>query len=556
MYTHKKYLPYGFDVDLSDREWPNRRIEKAPLWCSVDLRDGNQALPTPMSVEQKVEFFQILVEMGFKEIEVGFPSASETEFRLLRRLVDENLIPSDVKIQVLTQARPSLIKRTFEAIESVPHAIVHFYNSTSIAQRDYVFNSDKAGIKKIAEEGAKVIGELVAKCATPVTVQYSPESFTGTEREFSLEVCEAVCEILQPAMKNPIILNLPATVEMSTPNVYADLIEWFCRKISNRENRIISLHTHNDRGTGVAASELGLLAGADRIEGTLFGNGERTGNVDLVALGLNLYSQGVDPEIDFRSIKKITKIYKEITDLPIHPRHPYVGELVYTAFSGSHQDAIKKGLDRYRSEKRTNWDIPYLPIDPEDLEMSYEAVIRINSQSGKGGVAYILAEYFGYQIPKLMQPAFSQKIQKITDEKGVELSAKEIFEVFEKEYIESDKERLELLSYEIQDAYSKEKDSVSLSVRLNYQNEIISFSRTGEGVLQPLLEGMIESLKLDPSLSVLDYQEHTLESSVASEAITYVGVKDKRDVYWGVGVDKNITTASIKALIRAIEKVL
>ncbi len=422
-YDHRKYKPFP-PVSLTDRTWPEKTITKAPRWCSVDLRDGNQALPVPMSVEEKLELFDLLLKIGFKEIEIGFPSASQTEFDYLRTLIDRNLIPDDVTIQLLTQSREHLIRRSFEAIKGCKNVVMHFYNSTSTVQRDVVFKKDREEIIRIAVEGARLIKEIAAEYPdTNLSYEYSPESFTGTELDFAVEICEAVMDVLEPTPEKKLILNLPATVEMHTPNIHADQIEWFSRNIKNRDCVLISLHTHNDRGTGVAAAELALMAGADRVEGTLFGNGERTGNTDLITMAMNLYSQGVDPCLDFSDIEHITNVYKRCTRMNVHERHPYAGELVYTAFSGSHQDAIKKGLEHNKSSRSAFWDVPYLPLDPSDLGREYEAIIRINSQSGKGGVAYILDAQFGYKLPKAMHPEFSRTIQKITDETGKELRA-------------------------------------------------------------------------------------------------------------------------------------
>ena len=430
-----KYRPYP-QVDLPDRTWPSKRIEKAPIWCSVDLRDGNQALIQPMSLDKKLDMFRLLTRIGFKEIEVGFPSASEVEYEFTRKLIDDDLIPDDVEIQVLTQAREHLIRKTFESIKGAKKAIVHLYNSTSILQRDIVFKMTKKEIIELGVKGARILKEEEKKYPeTRFRYQYSPESFTGTELEFSLEICEAIMDVLEPTPQDPAIINLPATVEMSTPNIYADQIEWFCRNMKNRESAIISLHTHNDRGCAVAATELGLMAGGERVEGTLFGNGERTGNVDIVTLALNMFTQGVDPELELNNINRLVDIYERVTRLDVPVRQPYAGELVYTAFSGSHQDAIKKGMDNLETGNVSQWAVPYLPIDPTDVGRTYESIIRINSQSGKGGVAYILDKEYGFRIPKAMQPEFGAVIQKLTEKLGRELFNHEIEAAFTQEYL-------------------------------------------------------------------------------------------------------------------------
>ncbi|MFN6983333.1 MAG: 2-isopropylmalate synthase, partial [Rhizobium oryzihabitans] len=429
-----KYRPYP-TINIPDRTWPGKTIDKAPIWCSVDLRDGNQSLVNPMGHDRKARMFKLLLEMGFKEIEIGFPSASQTDFDFARWCVEEGNVPDDVSLQVLVQCRPELITRTFEALEGANKPIIHFYNSTSELQRRVVFGKDVHGIKQIAVDAAKMITDMAAKAGGGYRFEYSPESFTGTELEVALEICNAVVEVVKPTADNKLILNLPSTVEMATPNIYADQIEWMCRNIDNRENVIISLHPHNDRGTGIAATELGLMAGADRVEGTLFGNGERTGNVDVVTLALNMYTQGVDPELDCRDIERIKAVYEYSNEMTIPERHPYVGELVYTAFSGSHQDAINKGMKAIKVANHPVWEVPYLPIDPKDVGRSYEAIIRINSQSGKGGIAYILQQDYGINLPRNLQVEFREEIQRITDEEGVELPAKRIYERFIERYV-------------------------------------------------------------------------------------------------------------------------
>ena len=483
-----KYKPFE-PINLENRAWPTKSIKEAPMWCSVDLRDGNQALIEPMGEERKLRMFKMLLEIGFREIEVGFPSASQTDFDFVRKIINENLIPEDVSIQALTQARPELIKRTFEALEGAPRAIVHVYNSTSTLQRRVVFKSDEEGIKKIATDGAKEVKEYSEKySSTDWMFEYSPESFTGTELPYAVDVCNAVNEIWQPSKKKKTIINLPATVEMASPNIYADQIEWVCNNIDNRENIIISLHPHNDRGTAVAATELGVMAGADRIEGTLFGNGERTGNVDLVTLALNMLTQGVDPELDFSNINPIMREAEYCNQLPVHPRHPYAGDLVFTAFSGSHQDAIKKGLNELRNSNQQTWEVPYLPIDPKDVGRSYEAVIRINSQSGKGGVAYLLEKDHGLSMPRRLQIEFSQVIQKITDETGKEISASDIWETFQETYF-NENGRFKFLEHHINSRANKEglqEDEIEIKINDGYKSKTIS--GLGNGPIDAMLD--------------------------------------------------------------------
>jgi len=557
-YDYRKYKPFP-PVSLPDRTWPEKTIKKAPLWCSVDLRDGNQALPIPMNVQEKLELFELLLKIGFKEIEIGFPSASQTEFDYLRTLIDRNMIPDDVTIQLLTQAREHLIRRSFEAIKGCKNVIIHFYNSTSTVQRDIVFQKDRKEILEIAVEGAKLIKEIAAEYPeTNIRYEYSPESFTGTELEYAKEVCEAVIDVLEPTPQNKLILNLPATVEMHTPNVHADQIEWFSRNIKKRDCVLISLHTHNDRGTGVAAAELAIMAGADRVEGTLFGNGERTGNTDLITMALNLYSQGVNPELDFSDIATITDVYKRCTRMNVHERHPYVGELVYTAFSGSHQDAIKKGLDHYKTEKSDFWDIPYLPMDPADLGREYEAIIRINSQSGKGGVAYILDTQFGYKLPKAMHPEFSRKIQEITDETGKELKGAEIFEEFTNEYLKQNGSWA-LVSYEINarldvNDSGEEQHNVDISCTLKYKGEKLKVEGRGNGPIDAFFHAL-QSTEA-PKVHFLSYDEHALTEGADSQAVSYIQVADSKGrSFFGVGVDGSINAASLKALLSAVNRI-
>lgn len=546
----QKYRRYE-SLKLKNRKWPDNIIEKAPIWCSVDLRDGNQALPVPMSVEQKVELFKLLVEIGFKEIEIGFPSASDTEYNFLRRLIDEDLIPKDVTVQVLTQAREHLIRKTFESLKGCKKAVIHFYNSTSTIQRNVVFNKDKKEIVEIAVNGAKLIKTLEKDYPnTEFTYEYSPESFTGTEMDYALEICEAVIDIFQPDKNNKLILNLPATVEMSTPNIYADQIEWFAKNIKNRESIIISLHTHNDRGTGIAASELGLLAGADRIEGTLFGNGERTGNVDIIALAMNMFSQGIDSKLNFKNMKKVVETYEKCTKLDVHPRTPYSGELVYTAFSGSHQDAIRKGLLALKESGNKYWEVPYLPIDPADVGREYEAIIRINSQSGKGGVAFIMEQNYGIKLPKIMHPEFGALIQKVTDEKGSELKANIIYEIFEKEYLNF-KGKYKLKSYSIKDNVNDSK--LQINAFIETDDKDFEIEGRGNGPIAAFCDG-IKKAGLG-EFQLKSYDEHALSQGADSSAIAYIQVEfNDGEKVFGVGKDANINTASLNALISAINR--
>lgn len=541
---YKQYPP----VKLDSRKWPSKILEKAPLWCSVDLRDGNQALPIPMSITEKVEFFNLLVDMGFKEIEVGFPSASDTEFNFLRKLVEENLIPEDVHIQILTQSRDHLIRRSFEALKGVKNSIIHFYNSTSTLQRDVVFKKSREEIKAIAVNGAILIKDIASTFSGKIRYEYSPESFTGTELDFALEICEAVMDVIEPTKNNRLILNLPGTVEMSTPNVHADQIEWFCNNIKNRDKVLISLHAHNDRGTATAATELGILAGADRVEGTLFGNGERTGNVDLVNIGMNLYTQGIDPELDFSNIDRIIEIYSRCTRMNVGPRHPWAGNLVYTAFSGSHQDAIKKGLEAHNKSDDHIWEVPYLPIDPADLNRVYEEIIRINSQSGKGGVAFVLENSYGYKLPKSMHLEFSSIIQGITDKTGSELSPENIFSIFSDEYLGIESPYV-LLDYSIVTNYT---DTV-ISADINADRDKLSISGKGNGPIDAFFNAVTESIKKD--IQFHDYSEHSLTEGADSKAVAYIGIEVTGKIIHGVGIDSSINTASIKALLCALNRI-
>ena len=538
-------------IKLKNRSWPTNQISNAPIWCSVDLRDGNQALIEPMGIEKKLRFFSMLIELGFKEIEIGFPSASETEFSFVRKLIDDNLIPSDVKIQVLSQAREHLIKRTFEATEGAKNVIFHLYNSTSTLQREVVFKKDKVGITKIATEGAELVQKLSEEYSkTDWQFEYSPESFTGTELDYAAEVCDEVNNIWHKGNKNKTIINLPATVELSTPNIYADQIQWMNENLKNRDKIILSLHPHNDRGTAVAAAELGLMAGADRIEGTLFGNGERTGNVDIVTLGLNLFTQGIDPQLDFSDINKTMREVEYCNQLPVHPRHPYAGDLVFTAFSGSHQDAIKKGFDEMRNSNDSKWRVPYLPIDPEDVGRTYEAVIRINSQSGKGGISYILEQDYGVTLPRRMQIDFSQVIQKQADETGKELDSKEIWESFENYYLKNNSKKISYNSHEIQS--SKEKDVIKLS--LIEKNKEIQIEGTGNGPIDAFINALNDHLSSD--FKVSDYHQHSISSGSDASAAAYIEIQNKNSSDWGAGIDQNTTVASYKAILNCINKIL
>ena len=544
-----KYSPFE-RINLKKRTWPSSQISKAPIWCSVDLRDGNQALIEPMGIEKKLRFFSMLVDLGFKEIEIGFPSASETEFSFVRKLIDENLIPSDVKIQVLSQARDHLIKKTFEATDGAKNVIFHLYNSTSVLQREVVFKKDKSGITKIATEGAELVQKLSEEyIKTNWQFEYSPESFTGTELDYAAEVCNSVNKIWHKG-NNKTIINLPATVELSTPNIYADQIQWMNENLENRDNIILSLHPHNDRGTAVAAAELGLMAGADRIEGTLFGNGERTGNVDIVTLGLNLFSQGINPELDFSDINKTMREVEYCNQLPVHPRHPYAGDLVFTAFSGSHQDAIKKGFNEMRKSNDTSWRVPYLPIDPEDVGRSYEAVIRINSQSGKGGISYILEQDFGVTLPRRMQIEFSQVIQKLADDSGKELNSKEIWESFEENYLFSNSNKITYISHVVKS--SKEEDKISLTIKDN--NKEIIINGEGNGPIDAFINALNDYLKTN--FKVSDYHQHSRGSGSDAAAIAYIEIQNNKISDWGAGIDQNTTVASYKAILNCINKIL
>ena len=556
---YKKYKPFT-PIDLPDRQWPNRVIDHAPIWCSVDLRDGNQALVDPMNLEEKLEYFKTLIEVGFKEIEVGFPSASETEYEILRTLIDGHYIPDDVTIQVLVQARPHLIKKTFEAIDGAKNVIVHFYNSTSTLQRKVVFKTDMDGVIQIAVDGARLIYELTEeeKKRHPemnIRFEYSPESFNGTEMDNAVEICRRVMEELHITKENPIILNLPSTVEGSSPNGYADQIEYFCRHLPNRDAAIISLHPHNDRGEGVAATELALMAGADRVEGTLFGNGERTGNVDVVTLALNMWTQGVDPKLDFHNINAIKEVYERCTKMQVPPRQPYAGELVFTAFSGSHQDAINKGKIYMEESGTPYWEIPYLPIDPADVGREYEPIIRINSQSGKGGTAFILANNYGIKMPKSMHPEFSAVVQKACDEKGKELKAEEVFDLFQQEY-RNVCGPYRLVNYKISEEKNEQDDltHVHFSGELKYKdNAPVQIEGNGNGPVAAFCDAMNQTEVA--SYQFVDYSEHAISVGSDSKAISYIHLKNPqgKDIF-GIGVSHNIGYASMKGIICAINR--
>lgn len=561
-----KYQPFHeqIKVDLPDRSWPTRRIEKAPRWCAVDLRDGNQALIDPMSPERKLKMFNLLVSMGYKEIEVGFPSASQTDFDFVRQLIEEKLIPDDVTIQVLTQARDHLIERTYESIKGSKQAIVHFYNSTSVLQRRVVFNQDRAGILGIALAGAKKCLELEKTVPeTKVYYEYSPESFTGTELDYALEVCNAVIDVIKPTPDHQMVINLPATVEMATPNVYADSIEWMSRHLSRRESVLLSLHPHNDRGTAVAAAELGYMAGADRIEGCLFGNGERTGNVDLVTLGLNLFSQGIDPHIDFSNLDEIKRTVEYCNQLPVHERSPYGGDLVYTAFSGSHQDAIKKGFELMHSEAKTRdvdvdelvWAVPYLPIDPKDVGRSYEAVIRVNSQSGKGGVAYLLKADHQLDLPRKLQIEFSRVVQSKTDSEGGEVTSEQLWDIFNDEYLPSSLAERKWGRFELKRlrTASDMDGEVRIDVTLRVGDSEVEVSGTGNGPISAF-SNVLE--KKGVAVRVLDYVEHTLSAGSDAQAAAYIEAEVNGASLWGVGIDGDIATASLKAMISAVNRAI
>ena len=553
MLNYKRYMRNPV-VELENREWPSKQITKAPIWCSVDLRDGNQALIEPMVVEEKIEFFNLLVKLGFKEIEIGFPSASQIEFDFLRQLVDRKLIPDDVVVQVLVQCREHLIKRTFEAIEGIKNVVVHIYNSTSTLQRDVVFNKSKEEIIQIAIEGTKLVKKYAEDFPGNIILEYSPESFTGTELDFALEICTAVQDVWQPTKEKKMIFNLPATVEMNTPNVYADQIEWMDKHFKNRETIILSIHPHNDRGTGVAISELALLAGADRVEGTLFGNGERTGNVDILTLAYNMFSQGINPELDIENITEITEVYERCTKLPIDARHPYAGKLVFTAFSGSHQDAINKGVKAMQERESKIWQVPYLPIDPMDIGRKYEPIVRINSQSGKGGVAFIMDTYFGYKLPKGMHKEFADVIQAIAEKHG-EVAPETIMNEFKNHYIDK-KEPLHFKKCAFTDM-GDNSDEYETKVELSFTDngEMKTIIATGNGPVDAVNNGLDEYL--DVKYRILDYSQHALTAGSNAKAAAYIQLLDKETgkTTFGVGESSNITRATIRALFSAVNRI-
>jgi len=542
-----KYKPFE-PIKLDDRKWPSKVINKAPLWCSVDLRDGNQALIEPMGAERKDRMFSLLCSLGFKEIEVGFPSASQTDFDFVRDLIESKKIPSDVTIQVLTQSRDELIDRTFESLKGIPQAIVHFYNSTSTLQRKVVFKQDKTGIKDIAINGAKKIKDLALQNPdTDWRFEYSPESFTGTELEYAAEVCDEVVEILKEVSDHKIIINLPATVEMSTPNIYGDQIEWMNENLKNRNDICLSLHPHNDRGTAVAASEFGLMAGADRVEGTLFGNGERTGNVDIVTLALNMFTQGINSNLDFSNINKVMREVEYCNQLPVHPRHPYAGDLVFTAFSGSHQDAIKKGFQGMRESNNPIWEVPYLPIDPADLGRSYEAVVRINSQSGKGGVAFLLEKDHGVSLPRRLQISMSQKIQRLADESGKEINTSQIWEIFESNFL-IPKEGFSYINHKS----SSENGIHHLDLNLNMNGNEVAINGSGNGPIDSLINGLTRETGAE--IKVSDYHQSAISSGSDAKAAAYIELERDGNTSWGVGINANTTIASFEAIIVGLSK--
>jgi len=553
MVNYKRYKRNPV-LDYPEREWPNKEIEKAPIWCSVDLRDGNQALIDPMQVDEKIEMFLYLIKLGFRDIEIGFPAASQIEFDFLRQLVDRKLIPDDVRVQVLTQCREELIDRTFESIEGIKNVIVHIYNSTSTLQRDVVFGMEREEIIDIAVKGTRMVKERAAKFPGNIILEYSPESFTGTEMDFALEICTAVQKEWGPTKENPIIINLPSTVEMTTPNVYADQIEWMNKHFEDRESIILSVHPHNDRGTGVASAELSMLAGADRVEGTLFGNGERTGNVDILNIAYNMFSQGINPELEIEHVNEIIEIYERCCKIPIHPRHPYAGKLVFTAFSGSHQDAINKGVKAMKERNGQYWEVPYLPIDPSDIGREYEPIVRINSQSGKGGVAFIMDIYFGFKLPKAMHKEFANVIQKVSEVQG-EVSPDEIMNKFADEYL-NQKEPLHFRKLRVDDLSDEIESEFDTRVTLTFTDMGIekTFTSIGNGPIDAVKRGIEENLGF--SIKILDYSEHALQSGSNSQAAAYIHLLDAETghVTYGVGVSSNITRASVRAIFSAMNR--
>ena len=551
MMNYKRYQRVPV-MNYPEREWPNKEIEKAPIWCSVDLRDGNQALVEPMVVEEKIEMFNMLVQMGFKEIEIGFPAASQIEFDFLRQLVERRLIPDDVTVQVLTQCRDHLLKRTFESIQGIPKAVVHIYNSTSTLQRDVVFHMDREEIKQIAIDGVDMVKKYMKDYDGKVILEYSPESFTGTEMDYALDICNAVQRAWGPTPDNKMIINLPSTVEMTTPNVFADQIEWMSKHLENRESIVLSVHPHNDRGTGVAAAELAMLAGADRVEGTLFGNGERTGNVDILTIAYNMFSQGIDPELEIGDIKKIAEVYERCTKMHIDPRHPYAGKLVFTAFSGSHQDAINKGMHALMERKSEIWQVPYLPIAPSDIGREYEPVVRINSQSGKGGVAFVMDSFFGFKLPRGMHKEFADVIQKIAEKQG-EVAPEQIMEEFRIEYLDR-KEPYHFRKCKITDFESGDQFTTVAVVTYSDHGETKQFEGVGNGPIDAVKRGLEEELGI--SIKVLDYSEHALTSGSGAQAASYIHLMDQKTgkVTYGVGISSNITRASLRGIFSAVNR--
>ncbi len=553
MLNYKRYRRNPV-VDYPEREWVNKQIEKAPVWCSVDLRDGNQALIDPMVVSEKIEFFNYLIKLGFKEIEIGFPAASQIEYDFLRQLVDRKMIPDDVMVQVLTQCREELLERTFQSIEGCKQAIVHIYNSTSTLQRDVVFHMNREEIINIAVEGTKMVKRHAADFPGKIILEYSPESFTGTELDFALEICNAVQREWGPTKENPMIINLPSTVEMTTPNVFADRIEWMNKHLENRESIILSVHPHNDRGTGVASAELSLLAGADRVEGTLFGNGERTGNVDILNIAYNMFSQGIDPGLAIERVNESIEIYERCCKIPVHPRHPYAGKLVFTAFSGSHQDAINKGVQAMKERNNEYWEVPYLPIDPADIGREYEPIVRINSQSGKGGVAFIMDTYFGFKLPKGMHREFADVIQAISEKQG-EVSPDQIMQSFREEYLMK-KEPIHFRKLRVDDLSGETESEFDTKVTVIYTNAGVekTFEAVGNGPIDAVKRGLQE--ELDVRIKILDYEEHALQSGSNSQAAAYIHLLNADDgrVTYGVGVSSNITRASVRAIFSAVNR--
>ena len=551
MMNYKRYQRVPV-MNYPEREWPNKEIQKAPIWCSVDLRDGNQALVEPMVVEEKIEMFNMLVQMGFKEIEIGFPAASQIEFDFLRQLVERRLIPDDVTVQVLTQCRDHLLKRTFESIQGIPKAVVHIYNSTSTLQRDVVFHMDREEIKQIAIDGVDMVKKYMKDYDGKVILEYSPESFTGTEMDYALDICNAVQRAWGPTPDNKMIINLPSTVEMTTPNVFADQIEWMSKHLENRESIVLSVHPHNDRGTGVAAAELAMLAGADRVEGTLFGNGERTGNVDILTIAYNMFSQGIDPELEIGDIKKIAEVYERCTKMHIDPRHPYAGKLVFTAFSGSHQDAINKGMHALMERKSEIWQVPYLPIDPSDIGREYEPVVRINSQSGKGGVAFVMDSFFGFKLPRGMHKEFADVIQRIAEKQG-EVAPDQIMEEFRIEYLDR-KEPYHFRKCKITDFESGDQFTTVAVVTYSDHGETKQFEGVGNGPIDAVKRGLEEELGI--SIKVLDYSEHALTSGSGAQAASYIHLMDQKTgkVTYGVGISSNITRASLRGIFSAVNR--